>query len=480
MNAQSRREFLLSAALGAAARGLTAADSDSPRPNRPNILLLFPDQHRFDWTGFNRDLEIETPNLDRLARRGIRFTQAIVASPLCAPSRACLASGKEYDRCRVPGNSIDYPIDQPTYYSLLRDAGYHVAGCGKLDLHKKTMDWGLDGQRLLKEWGFSQGIDNAGKYDALWSGSKEPRDPYMAYLYGRGLAAKHLEDLRTRFEAGSYPVITPTPLDEEAYCDNWVAAHGLSLLKGFPRNRPWHLAVNFTGPHDPEDVTGRMRKAVANRRYPQPNGCQKYTPETHVGIRQNYTAMVENIDRWVGQMIEEVRRRGELENTIIVYSSDHGEMLGDHDRWAKQVPYQASIGVPLILAGPGIVRGVTSEALVSIMDLAATFLDYGGVTPPADMDSRSFRSLLQGKAKTHREYLLCGLGPWRLAFDGRYKLIDGYNASVQEGAGRGKRFDAAIRSIPRMLFDRQHDALENRNIAQEAPNHVARLAELIG
>ncbi len=122
----------------------------------------------------------------------------MVASPLCAPSRACLAAGKEYDRCRVPGNNADYPLDQTTFYTLLRESGYHVSGCGKFDLHKKSPVWGLDGNGLLREWGFSDGIDNEGKGDAVMSGAVAPKGPYMAYLHARGLAAAHVADFKRR------------------------------------------------------------------------------------------------------------------------------------------------------------------------------------------------------------------------------------------------------------------------------------------
>ena len=128
--------------------------------NKPNILFFFPDQHRFDFVGYNPDIPVRTPNLDHLADRGVTFTKAIVPSPVCAPSRACMASGKRYHRCGVPGNGVDYPLDQPTQYQALRDAGYRVAGVGKFDLSKNTLEWGLDGKRLIDDWGFTDGIDN--------------------------------------------------------------------------------------------------------------------------------------------------------------------------------------------------------------------------------------------------------------------------------------------------------------------------------
>jgi len=186
----TRRTFFLQA--GLALPALAAPE------RRPNILLLFPDQLRYDWAGADRQIPVRTPNLNSLARRGVRFTRAVVPSPLCAPSRACLASGREYERCGVVNNGQDYPAGQTTYYGILRDHGYHVIGCGKIDLHKKTQYWGVDGKERLEEWGFSDGIDNAGKRDAPRSGGATPKDPYMAFLHKSGLAAAHVADFRKR------------------------------------------------------------------------------------------------------------------------------------------------------------------------------------------------------------------------------------------------------------------------------------------
>src|SRR5262245_42416095 len=115
-----RRDFLKLAA----ATPLLAATG-----GRPNILFVFPDQLRYDWTGLNSKLPLRTPNINALAARGTTFTKNVVASPLCAPSRACLASGREYDRCGTPDNQTNFPLDMPTFYSLLRTGGYHVLGC---------------------------------------------------------------------------------------------------------------------------------------------------------------------------------------------------------------------------------------------------------------------------------------------------------------------------------------------------------------
>ena len=423
--------------------------------DRPNILFFLPDQHRFDFVGFNSAYPVRTPNLDRLALDGMRFDNAFCPSPLCAPSRACLAAGKVYDRCRVPGNQIDYPLDQPTYYQKLRDeGGYFVAGVGKFDLHKATRDWGLDGKRLLPEWGFSDGIDNEGKYDGVGSGAEDPQGPYLAFLHERGLAQMHAEDFRQRH---GFRDTFPTPLPEEAYCDNWVAANGMELLRDFPKDHPWHLVINFTGPHNPMDVTARMHKRWEEVDFPPAHGSDELDAEHHVRIRRNYAAMIENIDRHVGRFITAVTERDELENTVIVYSSDHGEMLGDHERWGKSTYYQPSVGVPLVISGPGVMEGEQSAVPVSLHDLTATFLEQARLSPLPGMDSQSLTPLLSGETEKHREVVSSGLGEWRVAFDGRFKLV---------------RFEDGRR----LLFDLEEDPWEDRDIAEQAAGEGERLA----
>jgi arylsulfatase A-like enzyme len=366
----------------------------------------------------------------------------------------------------VPSNGQDFPLDQRTFYSLLRDAGYHVAGCGKFDLHKATEDWGLDGKRLLPDWGFSDGIDNAGKWDG-WRNLKAPTDPYNAFLQAEDLADVHYKDFATRRNGKGYSNTSPTPLPEHAYCDNWIANNGLNLLSKAPKGKPWFLQVNFSGPHDPMDITRQMERLCRGRSYAQPNRCEEFSPEVHVAIRQNYSAMVENIDRWLGTYLEAIDKRGELENTLIVFSSDHGEMLGDHTRWAKAVPYHPSVSVPLVVQGPGVKKGVATDALASVMDLAATYLDYGGVRRPDDMDSRSLRPLLEGKTQHHRQQVLSGLYGWRMVWDGRYKLITGFDPDS------GPREPEKPRTL---LFDLTEDPLENHDLTGEIPDKVQQLA----
>lgn len=431
-----------------------------PSKSKPNILLLFPDQHRHDWLPHNEELPLRMPNLAALTARGMHLTNALTPSPICAPARACLASGRDYEECGVPGNHVDYPLDQPTLYQRLKDAGYQVAGVGKFDLHKPTQDWGLDGSRLLPEWGFTAGIDNEGKLDAIASGAVEPKGPYMAYLHSAGLAEAHVDDFAKRKgPVRTYTETHATPLPDPAYCDNWLSDNAIRLLEGFDADRPWYLAVNFTGPHNPVDVTSPMRDAWDGVEFPGPVDHDAVDAETNQQIRRNYAAMLENIDRQIGRMVELIAARGELDNTLIVYSSDHGEMLGDHNRWAKGVFYQPAVGIPMVVAGPGVVAGASCDALVALQDLTATFLDVAGAPELPEMDGRPLSALLAGQVKEHRPHVRSGLKDWRAVYDGRFKLV---------------RDPDGVR-----LFDRSADRDEVTDVAAELPEELERLLGLL-
>ena len=470
----------------------------------PNILFFFSDQHRFDWLGSNPDIPVRTPNIDRLSRLGVQFENAICPAPLCAPSRACLASGMAFDRCGVPNNYTNYPVDgwprpQPTYYERLRDeANYHVMGCGKLDLQKATFNWGKDGKYLTSALGFSEAINNADKSLAKHHvddviQSEQQHDPYTEYLREQELLDLHIKDFSDR----SLDTNHPTPLPDEAYIDNWIARNGLDLLNSAPEGKPWHLVVNFAGPHSPFDPTEEMHSWYRGDNvtdFPGPiDTDDRFSSETHNEIRRNYAAMIENLDRWIGVYLEKLEKRGELDDTIVVYSSDHGEMLGDHGRFHKGSPYQPSVGVPLIVSGPGVEQRGSVEELANLIDLHATFLDYAGISTdngrtPArpslgcaqrtensstHIDTKSVRPYLEGETDMHREYLYAGLdsctlgssSTMQLIFDGRYKLIEGWTPRDN--------------TEPPVLFDHKIDPHETCNVASENPDVVSHLRERI-
>jgi arylsulfatase A-like enzyme len=476
----------------------------------PNVLFLFPDQHRHDWIGANDDVPVRTPNLDDLADRGVRFTNAICPSPLCAPCRTNLLSGLDFDAITTERGSgtagMDYhtytgrsgpsPVDDhPTYPRLLRDqAGVHMAGCGKfLDKQSYVDVDGLSGTHpesaAVDYFGYSDAIKGAGKW-VDYGTPGEPEHLYQEQLEQAGLAAAHYEDTHDRDAmTGTHPSVLP----DEWYLDNWIGRNALTLLDRVPDDRPWHLKVSFAGPHSPMAVTEEMHGWYRDPDvdFPDPvDGDTAVDPDKHQDIRRNYAAMIENIDRWLGRYLDHLDDRGELENTIIVYASDHGEMLGDHQRWRKRSPFQPSLGVPLVAAGPGIEDRDPVDAPATILDLYATFLDFAGVDPPADIDSRSLRPILSGAADAIRDAVTAGLGPWRAAFDGRYKLITGFDPVMRDewhqwrgGRDQHQAFVDGDRTLDEItvdrdpvLYDLDADPNETENVADRHPNVVAALA----
>jgi len=440
----------------------------------PNLLFLFPDQWRWDYLGCEDSpfgkAPVRTPNIDKLAARGVRFTQCRTNSPLCAPARACLAQGVRYERCGVPGNGYDTPVDRPNLFKALRDAGYRTACTGKTDLQKHGLFKGLDGWTpAIGQLGFIESTNQCGKWDAIQSGSQNPADPYMAQLHATGCVGAHLEDYdRRRADRKADKISThPTPLPRRLYTDDVTGQRALDMLNRWPTDptgehpAPWMLWVNFPGPHEPFDPPAELQRRYDGVDFPSPVAVpDDATPQDHQQLRRNYAAMCEGIDQWVGRLIDAVEARGELENTLIVFASDHGEMLGDHGRWNKGVWHEPSVHVPLIVAGPGVAQGVVRDALVELIDVSATLLDAAGVEPLPDADAKSLRPVLAGEADAHRDHAVSALGKWRLVCDGRYKLVR------TEGE-------------PDRLFDLHEDPAERHDVLTQQPESARLLARLI-
>ncbi len=400
---------------------------------RPNILFLLPDQWRGDWIPeTSNKFALHLPTLANLAAQGTVFEHAFSPSPLCAPARACFASGMQYPRCGVASNQENYPEGLPTVYQQLRAGGYSVMGCGKFDLHKASYTWGPDGKNGLDGWGFSDGIDNEGKIDGILAYRRGVPGPYLTFLEGKGFAWKHVEDYEAR---GTYGT-DPTEIPDELYGDNWVADNAALLLDGASADQPWFLQVNFTGPHFPFDVTHSMYEWYKDTPFPAPylssderSGVGEKDGIDHLAIRRNYAAMMQNIDRRIAEIMNHPSIMESERPTIVIFSSDHGELLGDHGYYGKCKPFNGSLHIPMIIQGPGIGSDKRICAPVSLLDLSATILELASIEVPATMESRSLVPCLTGDASvdgTVTASLSLKAEPdhcWKAIMDSNFKYI---------------------------------------------------------
>jgi choline-sulfatase len=249
------------------------------------------------------------------------------------------------------------------------------------------------------------------------------------------------EDYELRRQRGwivgaSHDSVLPTDAFEDAY----IGRRAVEWITRIPDDFPWYLFVSFVGPHDPFDPPSAYARRYRTVDVPPPvpadvegkpiwvRARQVEASEEDVCVsRRQYCAAIELIDDQIGLILRALEARGQRENTYIVFSSDHGEMLGDHGLYTKSVGYEASLRVPLIVAGPGIPGGTTSDALVQLMDLNPTLCELGGLPAQLNMDAQSVAPILWGESKAHRTELTSVIRNWRCLRTRELKLIENDN-----------------------------------------------------
>jgi choline-sulfatase len=237
------------------------------KPNRPNVLLIMDDQHRFDYLGSAGADFVRTPNLDKLTERGMRFTQCTTNCPVCAPSRIGLATGVQPSRLGCIQNNCFLPLSQRTYYQQLRDYGYRVGCIGKLDLAKPDPYNGRYGDRpSVYQWGFTHPEECEGKMHA--GSSETPIGPYTYYLEEQGLLQTFYDDYRRRQKEGWSVSCHDSPLPTEAFEDTYIGRRAAEWITNIADDFPWHLFVSFVGPHDPFDPPAEYGEKYRNADMP--------------------------------------------------------------------------------------------------------------------------------------------------------------------------------------------------------------------
>lgn len=451
--------------------------------DKPNILMIMADQFRADWMSCVGNGFVETPNLNAIAETGVRFTKAICNSPLCAPSRAALAAGKYPHRLGLLDNTVNFPLDQPTYYQALRKAGYRVGVVGKTDLHKPEHFYGRNGDRpFMYHLGFTDVVDTEGKVNAARYGKleyeksavKELAGPYQRYLEGKGVLDSFVADYDFRHEKAPVWYADQSSLCVEDYHDSYIGRKACDFLEDVSDESPWHLFVSFVGPHDPWDAPAEYLKMFNSKSFPdsikdtmeeKPEWVKKKSSKMSKGLSEedllkvkcNYAAMIKLIDDWTGRILSILEKRGLKDNTVIIFCADHGEMMGDHGLFQKSVMYEGALRIPLLISHPQFKASKADDSLVELIDLCPTILDIAGIGFNRDvLDGKSLLQVLKGGTEPHKEYQLSELQNTRMIFDGKYKFIQNYN-DIDE------------------LYDLENDTKELYNVIKDSPEVKKRL-----
>ncbi len=436
-----------------------------------NILHLFSDQQRFDTIGALGNSLIRTPNLDRLDREGLAFTRAYTPCPECVPARACMITGHYPGRtgCYRNGYSMPANSEQPSFMERLTEAGYRTHGVGKCHFTPDP----YEGRGFASR-----------DYQEEIPASREDDD------YARGLVEHGydwvLEPHGIRGEM--YYVPQPSVLPPHEHPTHWVGDRTVDFIKNSQTSdETWYLYGSFIHPHPPFAPPVPWHKLYRAPDMPLPRipediadltffinrqqNRTKYRDRGGIDLnlvrcqRAYYYACISFIDMQVGRVLQALEETGQLENTLILYSADHGEYLGDYGCFGKRGMHDVSARVPLLVRWPdGFQAGTRCETPASLVDFAPTFTQAAGLkSEDGQHDGLSLRDLADGSAQRERVYSQFNAGGEGLymGVDQEWKYI--YSAPDQK----------------EYLFDLKTDPLEQVNLASREPAHpqLARLRQ---
>ncbi|HEX5283572.1 MAG TPA: sulfatase-like hydrolase/transferase [Bryocella sp.] len=388
----SRRNFLRSAALttGALAAPAEAISSQSSSPKRqPNILMICADQFRTDFIGANNaNPSVRTPHLNALAARGVNFRHAVCNQPLCSPSRASFLTGVTATQAKVwrLGLELDHSI--PSIASVLKSSGYTTAFCGKWHVSKV----GPGPEREVTRPG--QPVEKLPNTD---SRGLVPRGPSRAGFDDVFEGANVLEIVSHPYEGNYWDTSGNNIGFRDEYRVDFITDRSVEFIRQ-PHDKPWLLFVSQLEPHQQNDVD----RMVPPKRYADtyddafvPHDLRQLPGNWQTRL-PGYYGCVQAIDDCVGKLTGALEASGQLDNTIIVFFSDHGctfrTRLGEY----KRSPHDASIRVPLLFAGPGFEPETTVDEVVSLIDMTPTLLNAAGAEIPSSMTGKSLLPLTHG------------------------------------------------------------------------------------
>jgi len=483
-----------------------------------NVLFIMCDQLRFDYLSCFGHPHLETPNIDGLAARGVRFSRAYVQSPICVPSRMSFYTGRYVHSHGCTWNQIPLRVGEPTLGDHLRPLGVRTALAGKTHMSadlagmaRLGIDPASDMGVLIAQCGF----EPFERHDGLHPDGRARRPAYDTYLRDRGFDAPNPWHEWANAAAGEdgeilsgwlmenadKPARIPAEHSETAY----MTGRALDFMEE-AGDQNWCLHLSYIKPHWPyiapapyHALYGANQVLPAVRSQAERDSAhpvfaafmaevvsRTMSDDTvRARVVPAYMGLVKEIDDQLGRLLEFMEERGLMDNTMIVFTSDHGDYLGDHWLGEKELFHEPSVRFPLIVFDPradaNATRGTVSDALVEAIDLAPTFIEYFGGTPPGEiLEGRALTPWLHGKPpgrwrdvvfseydysnRIARKQLDVPVADARMvmAFDGRWKYI-------------------LVEGFPPMLFDLESDPEELTDLGA-APEHEAerdRLREAI-
>ncbi len=420
--------------------------------SRPNVLFMIADDHRWDAIGGMGDPTVQTPTMDALMTRGTTFRQTHIMGSLvgavCVPSRAAVLTSANL--FRSGGNQINR--DLAVWPQVMRDAGYDTFFSGKWHNDRQTFTDSFDAGAKIFFGGMS--------------------DQYKVPVFDFDPTGKYPEDVKYIGEKFSTELFTDAAVE---------------FLQAYDAENPFFLYLSFTSPHDPRTAPGEYATMYSPEDIPVPenflpehpfdNGEMRIrdevlapfprTPEIVQQHIADYYGMITHMDAEMGRVLSTLEATGHLDDTIIIYTADHGLAVGQHGLLGKQNLYNHSIHVPSIFAGPGIPEGETVDALTYLYDVFPTVCDLTDVTCPDTTEGRSLVPLMHGRVERVRATVFAAYRDIHRAIrDGRWKLIR-YYVSKETGAGT----DCI------QFFDLEQDPWETTNFA-DLPEHADRIRSL--
>lgn len=429
---------------------------------RPNVLFILADQFRADTMSCAGSVA-KTPNLDLIANEGVRFSQCATPAPLCIPARIALFTGK-FAHTTGAWDNTGYILSEHanTWSRTLHDLGYNSGLFGKTHLHGS-------GDLIKKEpLVHSYGFDTVNEITGPHASASDKHFSYMVNEWReKGLFEAFRDDLKCR---GKTPKAYPSPLPLEDYYDVYVGEKGNEYLENYTGDKPWFCHVSFGGPHEPWDTPEPYANLYKKEDMPSPIPPMKSmnadrptgrtdmlmakekihcSPKQAAEIRADYCGAVTLIDEMIGRIFETIKKRGEWDNTIIVFTSDHGEMNGDHGFVNKRTFLNGALNVPLIIRTPETAKqgGRVCDTLVSMIDAGPTMLELAGGTIEYEQCAKSLCPILRGETDKVRDYVLSELSGEIMYMDNEWKATVNASGDIY------------------MLFNRQQDPDEQINLA---------------